>query len=121
MRSFGKKPSLFSVRSVKSKRLNLGWLKTATRTLVLLCTGLLGSCLVGCVTSSSGSHGQPGKQQSLEQWRRLTEKSAAPPKVFVDHNQIRFYFWPETNVMVEFKAKLTPADKAALIEYMKTL
>src|SRR5579859_939760 len=83
------------------------FLKLAFRGLAALCAIPVILSLLGCVSASSGSHGKPGKQQSLSEWRRLTEKSTAPPRVFVNHDQVRFYFWPETNVIVQFKAKVT--------------
>ncbi len=42
-----------------------------------------------------------GKQLSLDQWRGLTSRTAAPPRVFVKGNRVRFYFQTATNV-VEF-------------------
>src|SRR5690349_11396700 len=73
--------------------------------LILSCLVLL-CCVLGCASAASGSHGQPGKQQSLRQWQRITEHKGAPPRVFVDHNQIRFYFFPQTNEVVQFSAKI---------------
>jgi phosphatidylserine/phosphatidylglycerophosphate/cardiolipin synthase-like enzyme len=37
------------------------------------------------------------KQQSLDEWRSLTAPTAAPPRVFVKGDTIRFYFQTETN------------------------
>jgi phosphatidylserine/phosphatidylglycerophosphate/cardiolipin synthase-like enzyme len=78
-----------------------------TRLPLLFLSSFLTAFLAGCASTTPGSHGQPGKQQSLKEWQQLTEHSAVPPRVFVDHNQIRFYFWPKTNEVVQFKAVLT--------------
>ena len=94
------------------------FLGVAFRVAAPLCAFPFILSLSGCISASSGSQGKPGKQQSLSEWRRLTEKSAATPKVFVNRDQVRFYFWPETNVVVQFKAKLTrqrwPSDGFAV-------
>jgi len=63
--------------------------------------------LVGCASTGSEGHLEPGKKQSLKEWHRLTVESVRNPRVFVDHEQIRFYFYPQTNRPVEFRAKLT--------------
>src|SRR5262249_41660161 len=73
--------------------------------LLLSCLFLL-ACVLGCASTASASHRPPGKQQSLRAWERLTQHSAAPPRLIVDHNQIRFYFFPQTNEVVQFRAKL---------------
>ena len=74
--------------------------------LLLVSSLFLLLCVLGCASVASGSHGQPGKQQSLREWQRLTQHSAAPPRIFADHNQIRFYFFPQTNEVVQFRAQL---------------
>src|SRR5436190_17541057 len=107
VRSFGNDLSLSRAEGAPSQTARVDYSpKSESGIVAVLCITALTVCLMGCVSASSGSHGQPGKQQSLNEWRRLTEKSAVPPKVFVNHNQIRFYFWPETNVVVQFRADL---------------
>src|SRR5690348_5405402 len=59
------------------------FLGVAFRVAAPLCAFPFILSLSGCISASSGSQGKPGKQQSLSEWRRLTEKSAATPKVFV--------------------------------------
>ena len=119
MRSFGKSNSLSRVEFFPLKLAPTTYpTRCVSRIPAFLAAILLAFVLVGCASLNSGSHGRPGKQQSLTEWRRLTEHSTAPPKVFVDHHEVRFYFWPQTNVVVQFKAKLTrqrwPSDGYAV-------
>lgn len=59
--------------------------------------GALAWALLGC------SVPRTTKQQSLNEWRSLTSASAAPPRVFVKSDQVRFYF-PGTNGVEAFVA-----------------
>jgi len=68
--------------------------------------------LSGCLANAGTS-----KQQSLDQWRELTAPAAAAPRVFVNGNQVRFFFNTQSNV-VEFEAdwnrRRVPSDSYAV-------
>ncbi len=44
------------------------------------------------VAHNSWANPSTTKQESLDEWRSLTAPTAAPPRVFVKGNQVRFYF-----------------------------
>ena len=104
MRLFAYRFFLFGIESAQTLSKASFYKFLRSLRLLLFNTALFVLC--GCASSSSGGHGQPGKQQSLREWQRLTGPGATAPRVFVNHDQIRFYFWPETNVTVQFRAKL---------------
>ncbi len=56
-----------------------------------------------CVATASQTQAATAKQQSLDHWRNLTSSNAAPPRVFVKGNHIRFDFVGASNI-VEFSA-----------------
>src|SRR5262249_29210761 len=49
----------------------------------------------GCKTPAASA---TAKQRSLDEWRSLTSPAAAPPRVFVKGDQVRFYFPTESGV-----------------------
>jgi cardiolipin synthase A/B len=63
--------------------------------------------LAGCTTPGSDGQLRPGKQQTLEAWRRLTSQSTRAPKAFIGREHVRVYFWSQTNTPAEFEAELS--------------
>src|SRR5215471_9849981 len=85
---------------------SLGWKIQAQTIAFLFCAAISATLLTGCASTGSESGLRPGRQQSLNEWRQLAVESVHTPRAFVSHHEVRFYFWPQTNGAVEFRAKL---------------
>lgn len=89
--------------------------RPAAQRLARMLAGLL--ALLFVLPGSASVVVTSSKQKALAEWRNLTGQNAAPPRVFVKGNRVRFYFQQETN-HVRFSARWehlrVPADGYAV-------